>query len=90
MTKKRTRLITDVAAVVEAFGGNFATARLTRLQPTAISMWIDRQYIPPSWQPFITAQLSARGLRAAPSVFGVTEDGRPLRGRCVGGTERFA
>ena len=81
MAKKRK--LQTVLEVVEALGGTKATAEWCDVGMSAISNWLDRDYIPPGWHYRMTMKLKAMGFEIEPTVFGMhmkpEEDGRPPR-----------
>jgi len=59
-----------VLQVVEAFGGTKAAAEWADVGMSAISNWVDRQFIPPGWHYRMAKHFEAKGLEIDPVVFG--------------------
>jgi len=47
-------------------------ARWCNVKPSAVSNWIEREYIPPGWHYRMAAKLDDDGLDVDPRVFGVS------------------
>lgn len=67
-------MLTSVDAVIDALGGTAEVARLTRRQPSAVSNWKTRRFIPPEYLMTVSDALSAVGKAADPCVFGFSKE----------------
>jgi len=63
-------MIKTVEQAVEALGGTGETAKAARVNPSAVSNWKTRGYIPSDRYLLIKAELKRRGQKVSPRLFG--------------------
>lgn len=67
-------MVGTVRELVEVLGGTSAVARWLGIQPSAVSMWIERDHIPPGWHLRLFLECTSRGLVVDLALFGLKGD----------------
>jgi hypothetical protein len=82
---KQQPVLHSVADVVKAFGGNKPIAKWCNVRTSAVSNWLERDYIPPGWHYRMAVELGQRGYQVDPMVFGINAElvGNPYRAKRV-------
>lgn len=75
-TMRKPRKIHSIATLVKAFGGPTELANWAGLGASAISNWIDRDFIPPAWHYRLHVEALRRGFEIDPTVFGMPQPER--------------
>ena len=63
--------LTTTSAVIEALGGYLAVSEITGSKPKAVSNWPRFETFPAKTYVALTSALSARGMTAPPSLWGM-------------------
>lgn len=78
---KRKKPYSTVRATIQALGGTASVARELGISMQAVSNWQSEGHIPPGYHLAFYLRLTSQGDCVATRVFGLSEDGRPLRTR---------
>lgn len=76
MSKRRLKTVKEVIA---AFGGTSKAAAWAGHGPSAISNWLDREFIPPGWHYRMSQWAQQQGFEIDPRVFGEQDPPRVRR-----------
>ena len=66
-------ILTTSTAVIDALGGLSGTVHVTGAKYSTVSMWVTNKRIPARFYLIVTDELTRRGKRVSPSVFGIEE-----------------
>lgn len=69
--------ITSIEGLVKALGGTTAVADWLGVQPSAVSMWIDRGHIPPGWHLRLFLRCAEKGVTVDLGLFGIGKPAAP-------------
>ncbi len=75
------RTHSTVRSAIKALGGTACVAREVGVSMQAVSNWQTEGHIPPGYHLAFYLRLKSQGDRVSPGVFGLSEDGRPIRTR---------
>jgi hypothetical protein len=68
------KVLRTIEGVVEFFGGPTELAKWAGIKTSAVCNWTERGEIPPGWHIRLAIEVTRRGGKIHPSVFGLSDD----------------